>query len=80
MSETAKRLTLREQNDRLSMALSRARAGLQALGNSQGWAHCQRQSIMNGTLRMMERIMRGEPEGNIDYPDANGYEWENGGE
>lgn len=62
------------------MALSRARAGLQALGNSQGWAHCQRQSIMNGTLRMMERIMRGEPEGNIDYPDANGYEWENGGE
>lgn len=74
MSEPVKRLALREQNDRQSAALSRARVGLERLGNSAGWSQRQRRHVMNHTLRMMERLMRGEPEDVIDYPDADGNE------
>lgn len=68
-------ITTHERIDRLEMALSRAKAGLEALGGSQGWSQRQRRGVKDQTMRMIERILRGEPEGMIDYPDADGYEW-----
>lgn len=76
MDATVKRITERERNDRLNIALMRAKSGLEALANSQGWSQRQRQRVMNQTMRMIERILRGEQEGTIDYPEADGYEWD----
>lgn len=71
----SERITPRERADRLTTALSRAKSGLDALSNSQGWSQRQRQRVKDQTMRAIERILRGEDEGIIDYPEADGYEW-----